>query len=35
MVNILTSIMEMPVFNFDSGTDYPNVYYLQKIVQSV
>jgi hypothetical protein len=35
MVNLLTSIMEMPIFNFDSGADYPNLYYLQEFIRSV
>jgi hypothetical protein len=34
-VNLLTSIMEMPIFNFDSGTNHPNVYYLQEFIQSL
>jgi len=36
MVNLLNSTMEMPIFNFESGTDYPNVvYYLQEFIRSV
>jgi len=34
-VNLPISITEVPIFIFDSGTDYPNVYYLQDFIQSV